>query len=62
MAHIGDDWTCNVLGARQVNATTVWIANGRRPPPSEQHPKILIAADITEAAHHIADIARRRTP
>ncbi|GGJ90490.1 hypothetical protein GCM10010123_20390 [Pilimelia anulata] len=62
LVHIGDDWHCDVLGARAAGATAVWISNGRRPPRS--HPlvdqDVWTVRDLSEAVNVITTIAQQR--
>jgi FMN hydrolase / 5-amino-6-(5-phospho-D-ribitylamino)uracil phosphatase len=52
MIHIGDDWTCDVLGAVNAGARAVWISRGR-PVPDETVLRrgALVADDLAAAAH-----------
>jgi FMN phosphatase YigB (HAD superfamily) len=62
MVHIGDDWACDIIGARSAGVTAIWISNGRPVPRTEQPQDrgVLVAADLAAAGRHIADLATRR--
>ena len=62
MVHIGDDWACDVLGARTAGVTAIWISRGRAVPEPERlnDPGLLVAADLTGASRQLTDITRRR--
>jgi FMN phosphatase YigB (HAD superfamily) len=62
MVHIGDDWTCDVVGARSAEVTAIWISNGRPVPEPERlsDHSVLVAADILEASRQCADLVLRR--
>lgn len=63
VVHIGDDWECDILGARSVGATAIWISNGRPIPDKELplvDPHVLVAVDLTAAGGHFANLAARR--
>jgi FMN phosphatase YigB (HAD superfamily) len=51
MIHIGDDWTCDVLGAVNAGSRAVWISRGR-PVPDETVLRrgALVADDLAAAA------------
>ena len=64
MVHIGDDWECDIMGARSAGATAIWISKGRPvpgPAPSND-PDVLVAGDLSAAARHIKDLTARRRP
>jgi len=62
MVHIGDDWTCDVVGARAAGVTAIWISGGRAvPEPGRMDdPGLVVARDLVDASRRLADIARRR--
>ncbi len=62
MVHVGDDWECDIVGAISVNATAIWISNGRPVPDDELivDSGVLVAADLAAASRHISDLAARR--
>lgn len=62
MVHIGDDWTCDVVGARAAGVTAIWISNGQAVPEPRRFadPGLLVARDLAGASCQLADIARRR--
>lgn len=54
--HIGDDWSCDVLGALDAGCRAVWISHGR-PVPDERvlvEHEVATAADLAQAAAHLA--------
>jgi FMN phosphatase YigB (HAD superfamily) len=55
MIHIGDDWTCDVLGAANAGAQAVWISRGR-PVPDETVLRrgVLVTEDLAAAARLLA--------
>lgn len=59
MVHIGDDWTCDVVGARSAGVTAIWISNGRAvPEPARSNdPGILVAVNLLDASRHVATFA-----
>lgn len=62
MIHIGDDWACDVVGARAAGVTAIWLSH-RRPAPDPrllEDNGVLVAADLAEASKHVADLAARR--
>jgi FMN phosphatase YigB (HAD superfamily) len=63
MVHIGDDWICDVVGARSAGVTAIWISNGRAVPEPERldDPDVLVADDLAGASHHLAEITRWRS-
>ena len=62
MVHIGDDWTCDVLGPRSAGATAIWISKGRVAPEPDRlsDQRVLVAADLAAASHQLANLAQRR--
>lgn len=44
--HIGDSWTCDILGAQAMGLDTLWINRSQRPQPSS-HPAINTKASAT---------------
>lgn len=62
MVHIGDDWACDVVGARSVGITAIWISKGRPVPEPERlvGGGVLVAADLVVASRHVNDLALRR--
>ncbi len=62
MVHIGDDWTCDIVGARLAEVTAIWISNGRPVPEPERLSDhgVLVAADIVAASRLLAHLALRR--
>lgn len=62
MVHIGDDWDCDVIGARTARVTVIWVSNGRPVPEPERlnDGGVLVAADLTAASQHLTELATRR--
>lgn len=62
MVHIGDDWDCDVIGARTADVTVIWVSNGRPVPEPERlnDGGVLVAADLTAASRHLTELATRR--
>jgi len=62
MVHIGDDWTCDVVGARAARVTAIWLSYGRPVPEPERlgDDGVLVATDLAAAGRHITDLALRR--
>ncbi len=62
MVHIGDDWTCDVVGARSAGVTAIWVSHGRPAPQPELLTDVglLVAADLAAASKHVADLANWR--
>jgi FMN phosphatase YigB (HAD superfamily) len=62
MVHIGDDWACDVVGARSAGITAIWISKGRPVPEPERlvGGGVLVAADLVVASRHVNDLALRR--
>jgi FMN phosphatase YigB (HAD superfamily) len=62
MVHIGDDWTCDVVGARSAGVTAIWVSNGRPAPEPERlsNHAVLVAADLAVASRQLTDLALRR--
>lgn len=62
MIHIGDDWTCDVIGARSAGTTAIWISNGRMVPQLDRldDPGILVATDLLDASRYVADLSYGR--
>ncbi|WP_338676739.1 HAD family hydrolase [Streptomyces sp. SCSIO 30461] len=61
LIHIGDDWTCDIVGAIKVGARAVWISRGRQVPDESllvDH-GVLVADDLAAAAAHIQHLAPR---
>ncbi|MFE1348509.1 HAD family hydrolase [Streptomyces sp. NPDC058757] len=53
MVHIGDDWTCDVLGALDAGAVPIWISKGRPMPgnpPAGQRQHVHVTATLADAA------------
>ncbi|MGH3905507.1 MAG: HAD family hydrolase [Pseudonocardiaceae bacterium] len=60
--HIGDDWECDIIGARNAGATAIWIA-GHRPVPDPgllTDPKVLVVANIAQASEYVTNLATTR--
>lgn len=64
MIHVGDDWTCDVEGARSAGVTAIWLSKGRRVPDHEQLPGhgVLVVGDLAAASRQITELALRRQP
>ncbi|MDG4793481.1 HAD family hydrolase [Micromonospora sp. WMMD1082] len=64
MVHIGDDWDCDIIGARTAGVTAIWVSNGRPVPEPEllNDTGVLVAADLIGASQHVTDLARWRRP
>ncbi|MEV0610838.1 HAD family hydrolase [Polymorphospora rubra] len=62
MVHIGDDWGCDVIGARTAGVTAIWVSNGRPVPEPERlnDGGVLVAADLTAASQHFTELATWR--
>lgn len=62
--HVGDDWMCDIVGARSAGVTAIWISGGRSVPEPERlsDPGVLVAGDLTSASRHVTDLALRRRP
>lgn len=62
MVHIGDDWACDVVGARSAGVAAVWVSNGRPVPDPDWlvDRGILVVADLLSASRGAADLAHRR--
>jgi FMN phosphatase YigB (HAD superfamily) len=62
MVHIGDDWACDIVGARSAGVTAIWISNGRPAPGPKrlQDRGVLVAADLAAVSRRIADLATWR--
>jgi FMN phosphatase YigB (HAD superfamily) len=62
MVHMGDDWICDVVGARSAGVTAIWVSNGRHAPEPERlnDPGILVATDLAAASRQLTDLALRR--
>jgi FMN phosphatase YigB (HAD superfamily) len=62
MVHIGDDWACDVVGARSAGITAVWVSRGRPVPQPERLTDVglLVAADLAAASKYVADLATWR--
>jgi FMN phosphatase YigB (HAD superfamily) len=61
LIHIGDDWTCDILGAVEAGARAVWISHGRQVPDDSllvDH-GVLVADDLAAAASHIQHLSAR---
>ncbi|MGW8355532.1 hypothetical protein [Streptomyces wedmorensis] len=53
MIHIGDDWTCDVLGALDTDAVPVWISKDRPipdTPPTFERQHVHVAATLADTA------------
>jgi FMN phosphatase YigB (HAD superfamily) len=60
--HIGDDWECDIIGARNAGATAIWIA-GNRPVPDPDllaDSNVLAAANLAQASEYLTHLATRR--
>jgi FMN phosphatase YigB (HAD superfamily) len=59
MVHIGDDWICDVVGARSAGVTAIWISNGGAVPEPERlaDPGVLVAVDLLAASRQLANLA-----
>lgn len=62
MVHIGDDWDCDVVGARAAGVTAIWVSNGRPVPEPERLTDhgVLVASDIGAASRSLTKFALRR--
>jgi FMN phosphatase YigB (HAD superfamily) len=62
MVHVGDDWACDVVGARFAGVTAIWISSGRRVPEPERLTDhgVLVADDLAAASRQITELALRR--
>ncbi|HUZ51397.1 MAG TPA: HAD family hydrolase [Streptosporangiaceae bacterium] len=62
MVHVGDDWICDVIGARSAGVTAIWVSKGRSvPEPARLSDHgVLIADDIAAASQQLTDLALRR--
>ncbi|WP_162959222.1 HAD family hydrolase [Micromonospora tulbaghiae] len=62
MVHIGDDWTCDVVGARTAGVTAIWISHGRPVPEPDRLTDhgVLVAADLVAASRQLTELAVRR--
>ncbi|MET8027689.1 HAD family hydrolase [Streptomyces avermitilis] len=61
LIHVGDDWTCDIVGAIEAGARAVWISRGRQVPDESllvDH-SVLVADDLAAAASHIQHLAPR---
>jgi hypothetical protein len=47
MIHIGDDWTCDVLGAVNASAQAVWISRSRPVPDETVLRRAALVADTS---------------
>ncbi|MEV3857672.1 HAD family hydrolase [Streptomyces sp. NPDC050095] len=57
--HVGDDWTCDIVGAVASGIRAIWISRGRQVPDDSlvvDH-GVLVAADLAAAATHITQLA-----
>ncbi|GAA4900419.1 HAD family hydrolase [Streptomonospora salina] len=55
VVHIGDDWTCDIVGAVESGIKPVWVSRRRRIPDESfviDH-AVLVATDLAAAAEHI---------
>ena len=62
MVHIGDDWVCDIVGARSAGTTAIWISK-RRPVPEPERLAdcgVLVATDLAGAIRHLIKLASRR--
>jgi FMN hydrolase / 5-amino-6-(5-phospho-D-ribitylamino)uracil phosphatase len=59
MVHIGDDWECDIIGARSAGIRAIWVTNGRPVPDPALlvDPDVMVAADLAAASRQIADLA-----
>ncbi|GAA3138207.1 FMN phosphatase YigB (HAD superfamily) [Kribbella aluminosa] len=57
--HVGDDWTCDIVGAVESGCGAVWISRGRQVPDETLvvDNSVLVAADLAAAATHIEQLA-----
>lgn len=62
LVHIGDDWTCDVIGALSVGATVIWISHGLPLPVAESQEwcNVLVAPDLGAASAHVRELTLRR--
>jgi FMN hydrolase / 5-amino-6-(5-phospho-D-ribitylamino)uracil phosphatase len=62
MVHVGDDWICDVVGARSAGVTAIWVSKGRSVPEPERLSDhgVLIADDIAAASRQVTELALRR--
>ncbi|HEV2378084.1 MAG TPA: HAD family hydrolase [Streptosporangiaceae bacterium] len=62
MVHIGDDWACDVEGARSAGVTAIWLSHGRHVPEPDRltDPGVLVADDLAAASRQITEFALRR--
>jgi FMN phosphatase YigB (HAD superfamily) len=61
LIHVGDDWTCDIVGAVAAGARAIWISRGRQVPDESllvDH-GVLVADDLAAAAAHIQYLAPR---
>ncbi|GAA3227970.1 hypothetical protein GCM10020256_39760 [Streptomyces thermocoprophilus] len=61
LIHVGDDWTCDIVGAVEAGARAIWISRGRQVPDESllvDH-GVLVADDLAAAAAHIQHLAPR---
>jgi FMN phosphatase YigB (HAD superfamily) len=61
LIHVGDDWTCDIVGAVAAGARAIWISRGRQVPEESllvDH-GVLVADDLAAAAAHIQYLAPR---
>lgn len=58
MVHIGDDWTCDIIGARAAGVTAIWISNGRPIPKPEglTDSSVLVAVDLFAASQQLTNL------
>ncbi|WP_405842623.1 HAD family hydrolase [Streptomyces platensis] len=59
--HVGDDWTCDIVGAVESGIKAIWISRGRQVPDERlivDH-GVLVATDLAAAATHIEHFAAR---
>lgn len=63
MAHIGDDWECDTVGAAIAGVTAIWISHGRSVPDERLLARhdVRVADDLAAAARHVHTLATRRS-
>lgn len=62
MVHIGDDWDCDVVGARAAGVTAIWVSKGRPVPEPERlnDGGVLVAVDLAAASRCVTELAQWR--
>ena len=64
LIHVGDDWTCDIVGAVEAGAQAVWISHGRQVPDKSLlvDRRVVVVDDLAAAAAHIQHLSPRSTP